>query len=437
MAIFSRRTIQRLIDENASFLNKAQLENHVKKLNEGDLSFEWEVVLLNVFSKLGNVVHEPKFANCSRKIDVLFSSKEKDEIKILADITTISDKFAETENPVEYLEDKLLQIAIKKKLPGGFGFSIGGNTAQDTFLRKKQELFIPSKKDFDREVFFSAEFKEFINEILQKPYQSSELYITKDRIQLRIIYSLNGITSSTFSTYTEIISLEDNSIWKALIRKYKQLKGTKYKGHIGIIICDGDCESIRSVTSSWYSKTSGDVIRRFLSKKTRVSFVLIIYVEQSTSFSGKNKIVCNIFKGKQFDEKLEDFFSYFLKSIEKLFPIPERTPMNAVNFLKAKLLFQENASLNEGESFFGGGVISNNKIKISSRTLLDVLAGKISYDEFPDEYKNFFNRKLTEKKLINELEFEKQSENDDDWIIFKFGEQDLAISPFTVPNMEE
>jgi hypothetical protein len=94
MAIFSRRTIQRLINENISFANKDQLENHVRKLNEGDLSFEWEVVLLNVFSKIGKITHEPIFENSSRKIDMLFSSEE-DGIEFLADITTISDSFGE------------------------------------------------------------------------------------------------------------------------------------------------------------------------------------------------------------------------------------------------------------------------------------------------------------------------------------------------------
>ena len=59
MVIFSRITNQRLLNENASFLNNEQSQNHQRHLNEGDISFEWEVVLLNVFSKIGEVIHEP------------------------------------------------------------------------------------------------------------------------------------------------------------------------------------------------------------------------------------------------------------------------------------------------------------------------------------------------------------------------------------------
>lgn len=435
MAIFSRRTLQRLINENASFLNKEQLENYVIKLNKCDLSFEWEIVLLNVFAKLGKVIHEPVFENCSRKIDFLFSAKIIDQIEFLTDITTVSDNFPETENPVQYLNDKLLQIKFKKNLPGGFGLNIGGNTSQDVFARKKQELFIPTKKDFDREIF-DKDFRAFINEILQKPHQSRELYIRKNGIQLKITYSLNNRTFSSFPSYKEIVSLEDNSIWKALIRKYKQLKETNYKGNIGVIICDGDCESLRSLSASWYSKTSSDVIQHFLRKKPKVSFVLTVYVEQAMSFTEKHKIVCKIFRGRQFDIKLEDFFSYFFRSIENLFPIPERTPMNAINFLKSSSLFWEKASLNKGASFYGGAKMSGDEIKVSSRTILDLLTGKINYDEFPEFYKDFFQRKLTEGKLIDEISVEKEFERDDDWLAFKFGKQDVAISPFKSPDIK-
>lgn len=435
MAIFSRRTLQRLLNENASFLSKSQLKSYVKKLNELDLSFEWEIVLLNVFSKLGTIVHEPKFWSSSRKIDLLFYSQFNEEIEFLSDITTVSDSFAEKENPVGYLSDRLLKIQIKKKLPGGFGFAIGGNTPNDIVLRKKQKLYIPTKKDFDKEIF-GSEFKAFINEIVQEPFQERELYIRKDRIQLKIFYSLDRYSFSTFPSYTEIVSLEDNSIWKALIRKYNQLKETKYEGNIGIIVCDGDCSSLKSLTSSWYSKTSSEVIRHFLRKKSKVTFILTVYVNESVDYYEKPKIICKIFRGKYFSQKLEDFFSCFVRNTESLFPVPERTSANAVNFIKAKSLFQENTSLYEGEGFYTG-TIKMDEIKVSSRNLLKLLAGKIKYEEIPELQKNFFKRKLNEGKLIDEVEIEKVHEKDDDWIIIRLKKPDVAVSPFEVPDIHK
>lgn len=426
MAMFSRRTIQRLINENVLFINEEQSASHIRKLNEGDLSFEWEVVLLNVFSKIGTVIHEPSFENSSRKIDILFSTQDANKVEFLADIVTISDSFAEKENPVEYLDDKLLQIKLKNNLPGGFGLHIAGNTAQATFLRKKQELFIPTKTDFDKELF-NKDIKSFIKKVIRFPNQEDELYIKRDGINLRIIYSLSRIISSSHPSYKEIIDLEDNSVFKTLIRKYKQLKETNYQGHLGIFICDGDCQSLKDFSASWYGKTSGDVIRRFLKKKTKVSFVLILYIEQSFSYGVKNKIVCKLFTGINFDNRLEVFFSHLEKDLRSLFPIPERNASNAINFMKAE-------STNEGASFFGGGEIGGDRIKISSRTMLDLLAGKITYEEFPEFYKEFFQRKLSEGKLIESVNFEREIESDDDWLIFKFGNQDPAISSYKSPN---
>ncbi len=46
MPIFSKRTLQRLIDENSRFLTKEQLLKHINglnKSNEDSINFEWEV----------------------------------------------------------------------------------------------------------------------------------------------------------------------------------------------------------------------------------------------------------------------------------------------------------------------------------------------------------------------------------------------------------
>lgn len=429
MAIFSRRMIQRLMNENASFINNEQSENHRNKLNEGDISFEWEVVLLNVFSKIGKVTHEPIFENSSRKIDILFSSNHfnrKNEVEFLADVATVSDYSAEQENPVQYLDDKLSHIQLKNNLPGGFGFAISGNTALHTYQTKKQKLFIPTKTYFDKEVF-NKDFKSFVNKIINNPHLSRDFHINRDGINLMITYSLGRTTHSITPTYKEIITLEKNTIWKALIRKYKQLKETNYQGHLGIILCDGDCESIKEIFTSWYGKTSGDVIHHFLRKKLRVSFVLTLWVKEEYSYGAKNKVVAEIYKGQNCDEKLEDFLSYFRKNLDTLFPVPERSVSNAINFMKT-------AQRCEGESFYGGYIMSKEEIKISSRVMLDLLAGKITYDDFPEEYKYFFQKKLAEGKLIEGVNIEKEWEKDDDWLNFNFGESDPAISSYKEPK---
>ena len=83
--------------------------------------------------------------------------------------------------------------------------------------------------------------------------------------------------------------------------------------------------------------------------------------------------------------------------------------------------------------------------KISSRALLELLSGRITQEKFlsdhhfiPTESRkeavNFFDLRLGEGKLINDIRLEKSDTEDDDWIIIQFGEPDPAVSSFEVPN---
>ncbi len=63
MAIFPRRIIQRMLNKNAEFLTKEQIDQHVLRLNGKGfqvIETEWEVAVLNAFSKIGRVQHEPE-----------------------------------------------------------------------------------------------------------------------------------------------------------------------------------------------------------------------------------------------------------------------------------------------------------------------------------------------------------------------------------------
>ena len=61
MAIFSRRIVQQMLNENASFLSMESLDQQVARLNTKGFQLidtEWEVAVLNAFSKAGVIEHE-------------------------------------------------------------------------------------------------------------------------------------------------------------------------------------------------------------------------------------------------------------------------------------------------------------------------------------------------------------------------------------------
>ena len=70
-----------------------------------------------------------------------------------------------------------------------------------------------------------------------------------------------------------------------------------------------------------------------------------------------------------------------------------------------------------------------------SRTVLDLLAGNITYDDFPEVYKSFFKMEAAEGRLFEAARVEKDvTEQDDDWLVFTFGEPDPSVTPYIVPK---
>src|SRR5438309_1161792 len=106
MALFTRRRLQRILNENAGFLKPDQLSTSVNLLNsiyDEYLAKEWELAMLNAASKHGHVEHEPG-ARDERKPDLRFRSNY-DGVAFIADVATISDRGFHQENPVDAFEE--------------------------------------------------------------------------------------------------------------------------------------------------------------------------------------------------------------------------------------------------------------------------------------------------------------------------------------------
>ena len=126
MAIFSRRTVDRMLIENAAFSTEDQLDQVIARLNSTGfqaLDAEWEVAVLNSFDKIGNVAHEPPLEG-SANLDLLFTAD--DGSTFLSDITTVSDEGFEEKSPVKAFCLELQERLWRAGLPyDGWTLSIG------------------------------------------------------------------------------------------------------------------------------------------------------------------------------------------------------------------------------------------------------------------------------------------------------------------------
>lgn len=185
------------------FLSVKQVRNHINELNKSDtrkfLDYEWEVVLLNAFSKLGKICHEKKFGGNS-KPDLFFEDYVNSDNNFLADIKTFTDLGYEEKYDIEEFHSTIYKLAKSQNIPlGAFHFHIGH--VQQTHLKSKIKIPFPHPQDLST-ILAESRIDDFFKFILETPDKrvdwlvfGEEVTLTKRRIRIfsRIIYSATGI----------------------------------------------------------------------------------------------------------------------------------------------------------------------------------------------------------------------------------------------------
>lgn len=127
MSIFSRRTVQDLIEQGSRFLTSQEIASKLRYLEAGSdetIPTEWELAVLVAFSQLGPVVHEPVTA--ATRPDLQFTPHQSSN-SLIIDIRTVSDKRLHEENPYELLMEDFrtrLHKAFPDQSSGNFHLEV-------------------------------------------------------------------------------------------------------------------------------------------------------------------------------------------------------------------------------------------------------------------------------------------------------------------------
>lgn len=433
MAIFSRRTIQRLINENSRFTGREELGNQVKKLNlkknipvRDAISAEWDIIILNVLSKFGDILHHEKF-NGSRPIDIYLQLQNS---SFVAEIVSVNNEGKNKQNAVEELTEWLNDTVSKFGYnPNNFELHLDGKFGSKLY-KTKTSLIIPTLHLINNsdENLLGTEFINFLKEI---PLSSNSKMTYRDsKYDIFIVYSKRSKYSSvTYPSYNEIISLTND----ALVDKADQLKSAQSNLPLGIFICDGGFESFNSM-SSLHGYSMNEVIRYFLKSYQDISFVFSTTIERYETNGQEFRVKTKIYEGEAY-KNLNKEIHFCLNELQKHFPCPQMTSISALN------IFNEKYS-NQGKPFLGCYSFMKNEIRISSRAIQELLSGEISQEEFFDIHGFDFEKNsqprnpfsLLKNKSISEVVVETgEHEADDDWLVFKFDKDDPGKSKFTLP----
>jgi hypothetical protein len=444
MAIFSRRSLQRLINENAAFLPRRQTRTHVDALNrmekELTLSREWEVVLINSLSKRGRVEHERDFGGTTYA-DVYWESRYDPNHNFIADITVVSDKGLDQQNAYDALSAELKRTVKSRNLnPLAFFVRVEANKHGHYKGGSKVSLKLPGRARLGEKIF-GTDFRRFLDRISQNPRSSDRFVIQTDEIHVGIYYNPEQqYGRGGHPSYKVVYLIDDNVIYNALSHKASQLTRTNFKGRCGILLCDGGCRFLSGDTlDSLRSYSLNDVISHFLREQSFISFVVTFVVKRQRKFTmsafdaNPYGVYINLYRGSSYGDLGFDLMQFLGKLS---FPEPQLDAANAINHLKWA---NQSNKPHQGSYHYGGMTVKQPqmKVKISARRVLELLAGRISQEEFLRRYdfiaqENPFERALQGGKLV--VSIDRTEEKDDDWIIVEMGGPDPAISHFTIPE---
>jgi hypothetical protein len=440
MALFTRRTIQKCLDENAEFVTAEALGDWVQRLNKVSddyVAIEWEIVLLRAFAKFGRMLHEPPLG--SRPIDVVFESFDG-KLKFAADIAAISDQPLHEKNPIDRFRDELSRRIRKSKIESGrFLFQVGEEQpVPQRGTGRKRRLLLPAVNQFSTFVFNVA-FDDYLEMIRTSPQQVRNHHVrhSSPPINLTIQYQPGvgaGVGSVSHGVYTGTTVKDDNPLFNRLKDKAVQLRQSGYDGIRGVIACDRGSRIFNEMTH-WSTYQMREVVDEFFRQNTSVAFVVTIGVKSTSSMFGGGFHA-------DFEPKLfvRDTSEAWVGNLDRLFTqvissLPEihQTPENAVNEMKW------NQSTLRTRPFVGGSIMQGNRIQISTRELLDLLAGKLDQNRFAENHRmggadNIFKLYQSRGKMIRRAEVERREDEDDDWIIFEFIDDDPAVSKFRIPK---
>jgi hypothetical protein len=264
---------------------------------------------------------------------------------------------------------------------------------------------------------------------------TASIAISEPGVELTVRYDANQrYGGGSYPSYTAAYSLTRNPVYTSLKDKARQLKKAETTDALGIFLCDGGCALLKSTQRQAEAVSVDQVVNEFFRQNSSISFVVILTVPPASSvaFAGVVKelqITARVYVNSCAKNALNSaaLLALINRALSHL-PAPSATPQDALHWIA-------NGDAHEGKPIHtlthGGSMI-----KISARKIQEVLAGRMTPEQFFSDYGppgspsgNPFARMLKQGLTIQSVSVTHVSEADDDLLEFRFG-PDAAIRKF-------
>lgn len=445
MFVFSRRSMQRMLDAVAPWMPEQALAELVGRLNRSRtnrLPQMWELAMLYGLGSIVEVEHERPLPK--GKPDFWFAvAVDGREIQVIGDVTTLSDASLDAANAFDKLSDAVHEQARKAGIQGG-GFRVDvAHLEPGASGTKKVQLLIPTGPAFEQLV--KRCIRPFAQRVAAAPTEEHLLQLDDAGAKFTVKYSgPSQYSGGSHRSYDSALSLENNALFNRLNDKTRQLRGTPEGAIRVLIVCDGDCALLgRAQPMEGFSAQR--IAEAFLRRSQTIDLVLVVTVVEDSGLvwrrHDRRKLHGSLFaaqkttRPKHLTDTALDAVRNVLELALRQLPAPLMMPNNAL---------RRNFDSDWSASMVGGYESSGNRIKVSARAVLELLAGTQSYVDFASAHgwderqSNFFKHKLASGQLFKSVRIESPGqEHDDDWIDFEFGPPDPAITPFRILGREK
>jgi hypothetical protein len=243
MAMFARRSLQRLLNELESKLSFEARQKLVRELNRQDasaLGYEWELALLFALSHVGQVTYEAESHAGTSRLDITFVEGQGGPIRFVADVAMISGNGLEAENPVMRFSQSLHRLKRKCGLPGVLNYDIKGESAGRNNRDRKMRLKLPRVAELDR--FLESHVGPEFRRIAEEKRAVATIAVNEPGIEFSVAYAEGQrYGGGHYPSYTAAYSPTRNPVYTALKAKAQQLKKSGATDAFGIFLCDGGC----------------------------------------------------------------------------------------------------------------------------------------------------------------------------------------------------
>lgn len=479
MPIFSRRQIQKRINDLSSVAGVRHTRSLVRKLNiEGSdannkahleaLSATWEVALISSFIGLGKVEYEKEISN-GRAPDFSFSL---DSLKgFLGEIVTISDDEQHSKNPVSEFKNTLSELRKKFGIIGKGGldwrvesldlempddqekkrwrdFSWAAHPYQPTVHKRKiKRLKLPPKKYLSN--WIEERVTTFFQMVSQNPEVERRLIIDEPynehiEVEFFLEWKPNANHSrGSYASYNKANDPERHILWQRLREKSDQFSGASEEVPRVIFVCDGGCDLLGDDGGGGQPNQLTDVIRYFWRRQffdesvekrqwyeeENISAVVTLPITHRDPYSMAHRedfvMKPKLLENPHSRFPLSDEHVHVLEEALRAMPEPIRTAENALAGIRRSKI----ETIGKGSMSMQG-----DKITFSSVNILKILAGEITTDDLFRDMENPFAQALKNGQSIRSMNLNETPEIDDDDLEIVLRDFDAAIGFFRNPN---